>query len=146
MKVPLPVGGDSFVRPGDGLFEGMMRRRGEGRPTDEFFGPIVIEPVFPGLKAGDDRVACLAGVLCRVLGGRGVTASDVPAVGATTQVEPPASRSFTLHTPAAAGLDGCVDHRIRHIVSSGVMDTTIDVIPCDVSFHRYRLCDLRPAA
>ena len=96
-----------------------MRRRRERRPRDEVVGPVVIEPVLSRLKAPYDRMACLASVLRRVLGGGIVAAPDMPALSAATQMKPPAARGFTFNTTGAGGVDSWIDHRIGHVALLG---------------------------
>src|SRR4051812_4552410 len=70
---------------------------------------VVPEPVLPRLEAGDQRVTGLLPVRGGVLGGRGVAAADVPALGAPSQVEPPPPGVETLHTAGTRRCDGRVD-------------------------------------
>ena len=117
MKVALPVARDAFARPGHRLIGRMVGRWREGWAGGEVVRPVVVEPVLSRLETPDDCMARLASVLRRVLRGRLITAPDVPALGATTQMKPPASRGLTFLTTGAGRLHSRIDHRLGHVAS-----------------------------
>jgi hypothetical protein len=84
VELKLPIRGNPSAGSRDRLLHRVMRRRREAWTRDKIFGPIVEEPVFTGLEARDDGVACLASVLGRMLSWGIVAASDVPTLGAAS--------------------------------------------------------------
>src|SRR6516165_7577582 len=104
----------------------MMRRRCEGFAVEKLLGPIVVHPVFPRLVAGDDGVLRLARVWRGVLRGRVVTTADVPALGATPQVQPPPTGPLALDTARSARWDRRVDsllcHHVQPLLGSALRD------------------------
>src|SRR5579859_7776674 len=109
--MPPPVLGDTAGRTGNGLVSGVMPRRGEPRADKIFPGLVVPEPVLAGLEALHDRMPGGLPVRGRVLGGRGVAAAHVPALGAPAQVHPPAAGRVALDAAGAAGRRRRVDAR-----------------------------------
>src|SRR5580658_980131 len=105
----LPVGGDPSGRPGHTLVEGMVLGWGEAGPFQVLAGPIVPEPVLPRLEAADDRVTGRLRMRGRVLAQRIVATSDVPALRAPSEVEPPATGLETLHAAGPAWRDLWID-------------------------------------
>jgi hypothetical protein len=79
MQVALPI---SPHAPGArcGLIEGMVLGWGERRTIVELIGRVVPAPVLAWLEATDQLMARIGGVVACMLGGRGVTATDVPAL------------------------------------------------------------------
>src|SRR3954449_12985563 len=71
--------------------------RRERGPLVIRLGVIAPEPVLAGLEGTDHGMILLGRMVHRVLRGRAVAAADVPAVGATSQVEPPATSGIALH-------------------------------------------------
>ena len=69
-----------------GLIRRMRVRTGQLRTLKSFLRSIVVEPVFSGLEAIDDRVPGGCVVLRRVLAGRSIAAADVTAFGASAQM------------------------------------------------------------
>ena len=61
----------------------------------EFVGAIVVEPVFSVLKAGDDGMTAISMVLRRMLIRRRIAATNMSALGAAPEVQPPAFRRQT---------------------------------------------------
>src|SRR5512142_2979600 len=64
--------------------------RGEFGPGSVLVGLEVPEPLLAGLEALNVAMAAVPEVGARVLARRGVAASDVPALRAASQMEPPA--------------------------------------------------------
>src|ERR1022692_2479021 len=95
MNTELPVRRNTACWSGDGLAERVMGRRGQRRPGEGFLGLVVPEPLFTGFEALHDRMAGSPPVQGGVLGGRGIAAADMPALGAAPQVYPPASSRVT---------------------------------------------------
>lgn len=56
MEMRLPVARHLIGGAGHGLILGVRPRLGKPLAGNHFFLPIVVEPRFPRLKAGDDRV------------------------------------------------------------------------------------------
>ena len=109
VELGLPVRRHEAPRARCGLVHRVVRRRGQRRPLVRLLAAVAPEPVLAGLEALDELVPGLGVVQRRVLGGRGVTAPDVPARRATTQVEPPAGVLGALETPGPARRHGRVD-------------------------------------
>src|SRR5580658_8264242 len=89
----------------------MVLRRGELRTLERVFGLVIPEPVLAGLEAPDDRMPGLLGVRRRVLRRRAITASDVAALGAPAQVEPPAAGGVAFDAARPARRHRRVDAR-----------------------------------
>jgi hypothetical protein len=113
----LPIGWDAPFRTGHGLVKGMVSRRGERRTSKELVGAIVIKPIFARLKARNNGVFRPVRVLGRVLSGRGVATSDMTALGAAPEMEPPASRCFAFNATGAAWWGRRIDGLIGHMAS-----------------------------
>lgn len=64
---------------------------------------VVVEPILTRLKAGNHRMAGLMKVLSRVLARRSIATADVPAFGATPQVQPPSAACQALDTAISSG-------------------------------------------
>ena len=99
----LPVGRDSAGRPGYRLVERVVLRWCQDGPFEELVGAVVPKPVLAWFKASDDGVLLRLGVTGGVLAGRVVAATDVTALSATTQVQPPTACLEALNTAGAAG-------------------------------------------
>ena len=65
---------------------------------------VVIEPIFAGFKARDDRVTGFSIVFGGVLIGRTVATSNVSALSATTEVKPPAVARLAFNAAVSAWL------------------------------------------
>jgi hypothetical protein len=117
----LPIAGDTPARSRHGLVQRMMRRRGERGPGHKLFASVVVEPIFARLEAGNDRVVAPSSVGGRVLARGVVAASDVAALGAASQMEPPASCGFAIATACTARLLRGVDCWIAHVTA--LLDT-----------------------
>src|SRR5512144_243929 len=86
---------DPILRYGTGwtrsrLVLGVVTGRGKFRPGGVLVGLEVPEPLLAGLEALNVAMATVPEVGARVLARRGVAASDVPALRAPSQMEPPA--------------------------------------------------------
>src|SRR5258708_12430645 len=82
----------------------MVLRRSQRWPAlVHLLGLVVPEPFLVRLEAPDERVPGRARMRSRVLGRRGVTAADMPALGTSAQVHPPAADLVTLHAAISAG-------------------------------------------
>src|SRR5258705_12840115 len=103
MEVAAPVGWAPASRAGHRLVHGVMLGRGQLRAVVELLLLVAPEPRLARLEAAHQRVAGGRGVGAGVLGRRAVTAADVPALGASAQVEPPAGDLVALHAAGAAG-------------------------------------------
>ena len=67
------------------------------------------EPVFAGFEAADYRVAGGSRMRCGVLGGRGVAAPDVTALGAPAKMQPPSAVGQALNAAGPARWDRGID-------------------------------------
>jgi len=94
-----------------GLIERVVSWLGEPRTVGELAGPVVVEPVLPGLEALDHRMVSVGVVSAGVLAGRVVAAADVTASRAAPEVEPPpgAFAGQALDTAGPAGRNVGVD-------------------------------------
>lgn len=86
----LPVGRNGTRGTGNRLIERVVPPLGERRSAYVLLGPVVVEPVLPGLEALDHGVPGLVAVRAGVLTGGVVAAADVTAGGAPAEVKPPA--------------------------------------------------------
>src|SRR5580692_2027345 len=102
MKARLPVAGDLACRTGRGLAFRMPPRLSEPLAGDHFAIRIVVKPSFSGFKTCRDRMSRCVEMLRGVLTGRTIATSDVPALGATTQVKPPSACCEALDAALAA--------------------------------------------
>jgi hypothetical protein len=98
MKVGLPIRRDPSSRSRDRLIEWVVPWRRERRSVEVLPAPVVVEPLFARLVARDDGMARRPSVLRSVLRRRVVAAADMPALGTSPKVEPPAAGSLTLRT------------------------------------------------
>jgi hypothetical protein len=114
MQSLLPIGRNPSGRPRNRLLDRVMSRRREARSRRVILAPIVVKPVLTRLEARNDRVTRFTGVVACVLLRRVVTAADVTALCAPTEVEPPAADGFTLDASGATRIDGRIDLKIRH--------------------------------
>ena len=79
------------------------------RAGEDFFSPIVVKPVLPGLEARNDRVT-RSGVMFRcMLIWRTVTAADVTAFSASAKMQPPSAQSHAFGATCSAWLGRWVD-------------------------------------
>jgi hypothetical protein len=101
VEVFLPVCGDAAGRSRCRLPARVMRRLRQRRAFVELLSPVVPEPVLPRLEALDDRVPGLPRMVRGVLGGRGVTTTDMSALSAAAQVQPPAIARHAFRTAGA---------------------------------------------
>src|SRR6476661_6233464 len=109
VQVALPVRGHPSCRSRDGLAERTVLGRREHRPFVVFLRGVVPKPVLAGFEGTDKRMAGAGRVCARMLGWRGVTASDVAALGAPAQMEPPPALVLALCTARTAGPRGRID-------------------------------------
>jgi hypothetical protein len=72
----------------------------ESRTVQEFVRAIVPEPFLAGLEAADDRVTRRARVCARVLSERVIAATDMAALRAATEMEPPRLGLKALDAPS----------------------------------------------
>ena len=80
----------------------MRVRTGQLRTVKSFLRSVVVEPIFAGLEAVDDRVAGGLVMLGGMLAGRTIAAADVTTFGASAQVQPPSARRQTFDATCAA--------------------------------------------
>ncbi len=97
-----PVCGYPARRPRHRLTRRMRVRAGQLGTVKSFSRSIVVEPILPRLEAIDDRMAGFRAVLRRMLARRTVAAADVPAFGASAQVQPPSVCSQALDATRTA--------------------------------------------
>jgi hypothetical protein len=90
VQVPPPVAGHRPGWAGHGLVRRVAVGRGQDRALEERACPIVEEPVLAGLEALRHRVPGGPMVGAGVLARRVIAAADVPAPGASAQMQPPA--------------------------------------------------------
>ena len=67
-------------------------RREQFHTLDHPLRLVIVEPVLARLEAGNDRMAGCLRMLGRVLAGRTVAATDVPALRTPAEMKPPAFR------------------------------------------------------
>jgi hypothetical protein len=97
-----PVGWDLSCGSRCGLTFGMLVRGKQLRTFDHPVLLVIEEPILTRLKAGDDRMPCCLRMLRCMLTRRTVAASDVPALGTSTEMKPPTvRRSQTFYAPVA---------------------------------------------
>jgi hypothetical protein len=101
VEVSLPVCGNAAGRSRCRLLRRVMLGPGERRAFVELLGPVVPEPVLPRLEALDYRVPGLPRMVRCVLRGRGVATTDMSALRATAQVQPPAIAREAFRTACA---------------------------------------------
>jgi hypothetical protein len=110
----LPIGRHLTRRPGRRLLEWVMLGRSQGRSLVEVAGRVVKEPFLARLVASNYRVIGVLGVGSGMLTRRRVAATDVSALCAASQVEPPSSRLEAVGASVATGRHARVDRVIRH--------------------------------
>ena len=91
MKLRLPIARHAPAGARYWLIQRVMCRRGERSARNILLASVVVEPILARLKARNDGVVSPPRVGRGVLARRVVTASDVAALGAPSQMEPPAS-------------------------------------------------------
>ena len=91
------------------LFRRMRARIGQLRSVKSFSRSVIVEPVFAGLKAIDDRVARGRVVLRRMLAWRSIAATNVDAFGTSAQMQPPSALCKAFDTACAAGFRVQID-------------------------------------
>src|SRR5438552_10908746 len=89
-----------------------MAERSQLRPIQEVLGRVVPEPVLAGLVTLDDFVAGIGRMATCVLGRRRITATDVAAARAATQVKPPASGSDAIRVARTARRHRLMDDQV----------------------------------
>jgi hypothetical protein len=114
VEVSLPICGHLPGRPGGRLARRVVLWRGERGSIAGLIRPVVVEPVLTGFEAADDPMALRPGVSARMLAGRGVATSNVPACGTAPQMEPPAPLVGALDASVATGGHTRIDQRARH--------------------------------
>ena len=115
VQLLLPILRDAPFRAGHRLANGVVGWGSQRRAGDKLFAAVVIKPVFARLKAGDNGVFRLVGVFCGVLRGRVIAASNMAALCAAPEVEPPASSGFTFNATGTARWGRSFDGLIGHI-------------------------------
>src|ERR1700733_2781983 len=71
---------------------------------------VIVEPIFTGLEAGNDRMPCCRRMLGRMLARRTVAGTDVPTLRTPTEMKPPAFWGrLAFDTPIATRRRGGVD-------------------------------------
>lgn len=101
----LPIVRHSSRRPGHRLTFRMRVRRSQLRACDHRPRFVIVEPILTRLEAGNDRMPRLGRVLRCMLARRTVAATDVSALRAPPQMQPPAiRRRQAFHAPIAARL------------------------------------------
>jgi hypothetical protein len=79
------------------------------RAGDELLGTIVVKPLLARLETRDYRVTRSGAVFRRMLIWRTVAAADVPAFGASAQMQPPSAQSQAFDATGSARLDCRID-------------------------------------
>src|SRR5579871_5174489 len=87
----------------------MPARRRDARTVHEIAGFVIVEPRFAGLKARNDRVPRFVKMRRRMFAQRLVAASDVTALRASPQMEPPRFFRHAFNAPGAGGFNAGVD-------------------------------------
>lgn len=85
-----PVGWNSVFWSRCGLIKGMRMRRQQLRTFNHCLRLVIKEPILAWLEARDDRMPACSRVLRGMLARRAIAASDVPTLGTSTEVKPPA--------------------------------------------------------
>lgn len=106
MQVRLPVEGHPRGGTGCALVGRVLFGGREVRALVHLLVPVVEIPVLAGLEARNQGMPGAAAVGRCMLAGRGVAATDVTALRATTQFVPPTVVPFALQAPGPTGRDG----------------------------------------
>jgi hypothetical protein len=120
VEVSFPIPRHLSGGAGHRLGLGMMLGRGECRPFVELLRVVVPEPILSRLEATDDAVLhalCMRG---GVLARRGVAASDVAALCAAPQVEPPPPGFEAFDASGSTRGDGWIDSFVCHWLLPGL--------------------------
>ena len=136
MQAPLPIVWHAPSRSRHGLIERMVIWRSQLRAVYVVAGGEVPEPVFARFVAASHRMPGIGGVPVGVLRRRRITTTDMAANGATSQMEPPATRGQALDAAWPARGYRSVDLVLaRHpLVATGY--TVITVCSCSRLDHR----------
>ncbi len=113
----LPVGWDTSGGPRCRLVERVGEGRGELGPIVIVLAVVVPEPVLIRLEAPDDGVTRLTSMPTRVLAGRAVAATDHPACGTPSEVEPPPVALQAFRTTGSARFDRSIDQLVSHLLN-----------------------------
>src|SRR5579871_5376658 len=87
----------------------MPARRRDARTVHEIAGFVIVEPRFAGLKARYDRMPRFVKMCRRVFAQRLVAASDVTALRASPQMEPPRIFRHAFNASGAGGFNAGVN-------------------------------------
>jgi hypothetical protein len=109
--VRLPVNGHATLWTWRRLIDRMVQRRGKVWPLIELLIGVVVEPVLTRLVRTDPLMVLLSSMPARMLRRRVVAATDVAALRAPAQVEPPTVAGFALQTTGPAGQNVRVNSR-----------------------------------
>lgn len=125
VEVFLPVRGDAAGRSRCRLPARVMRGLRQSRAFVKLLSPVVPEPVLPRLEALDDRVPGLPRMVRGVLGGRGVTTTDMSALRAAAQVQPPAIARQAFRTAGAVRWYRRFDSMHSHVRTPSTRGATL---------------------
>jgi len=134
VELLLPPSGDAVAGPGHWLLKRVMAGRSQLRPIQEVLGRVVPEPVLAGLVTLDDRVAGIGRMATCVLGRRRITATDVAAARAATQVKPPASGGDAFRAARTArrhrriDVHLAIDHPLSELSDGGPFSARRDLV------------------
>ena len=117
VQVSLPIRGHPTGWTRHGLADGVALGTCEWRTLVEIVRGIVPEPVLPRFEAPHQRVSRIARVFRRVLGRRAVTATDVPALRASPEVEPPSFVREAFDATITARYDRWINPLVNHVVN-----------------------------
>src|SRR2546430_6466552 len=134
VELLLPPSGDAVAGPGHWLLKRVMAGRSQLWPIQEVLGRVVPEPVLAGLVTLDDRVAGIGRMVTCVLGRRRITATDVAAARAATQVKPPASGGDAFRAARTArrhrriDVHLAIDHPLSELSDGGLFSARRDLV------------------
>jgi hypothetical protein len=109
MKMLLPVRRHPAAWARDRLVEWVVMGGCQPRPSEEFAGAVVPEPILTWLETADDRVLGRSGVVAGMLAGGVVAAADMAALGTAAEMKPPAPHFQAFDATGSAGGDARVD-------------------------------------
>ena len=114
MKVTLPVAGHAARWSRRRLIGWVVLRIRQCRTFEELVRGVIPKPILPGFEASDDAVARILGVPRRVLAGGRVTATDVAALRAPSEVKPPSTALKALDATSTTRRHGRIYEVVLH--------------------------------
>lgn len=114
MKMTLPIVGHVARWSRCRLIGRVMLRIRQCRSFVELIGRVIPKPILPRFKASDDAVARMLGVPRRVLARGRVTATDVAALRAPSEVKPPSTALKALDATSTTRRHGRIYEVVLH--------------------------------